>query len=1049
MESMEKDWKLCLDGCLDRRIPKNVFAAVVAQLHAKSPLPGRRIAALLLRPRSAGACSVDPRIIVYAEQLLESRIINAADVLISLFRYSKDRLPKTAESPKEAPWHSPPELEENIFHRLHKAFAAEERPINSAEGISTLTIVARWMQALVTSHTSDTMIQAMSGIQQQPQQQSVNVRDGLAMLVVGIVENSRILQILNHAKGEGLRKNFTQSLSSFVSFLSHNSAGSQISLQLANRIEISQKQHEFYVKIPTVNGGATEDSSLGVASLQLEATMDLPVINTRAGLYIFLNSLLVARPLTDDYTIMSYLHSRYKLEPQSMAMAVDLITASFDVLANAMYRSEPASTMFCLKSFLVNKVPILLAQLSASIFPMTLEMCITQALSHVDPNAFPAFSQGFDDMMGNNSSLSDVRQDFLNACALHSLLPTAAVERLLGETPMQGPPETRFDKKQLLDQCKSNFEKVGTYIDELDNLDGNAGAIVGAVTEFISHLCETQMTMYLKQISCMIFKKPQAMDVMLQFTSPASILRPISQFLDDWHYDSDQGEYQPVYDEFGAILVLIMAFVHRYDLTYRDLDIANNSFIAKIMERGHHSLSPDEMTEEQSRSLGIWLKGLYEHDKEGLSNDVFASCRPQDFYLIVPTLFNQTVLACSQGVLTFESVKSGLEYLGETFLLPSLIGGLRWLASYALLQTHKDLDAIMRIFKELMLSATSSGDAQAMHSAIIAMVSSHLETTFRTLQRRDPTRATIEPLLQAIKTNANFERSTYATVKELEQWTNAPYSTLHTALGHTVQQLSHWGSTAAMQPNPPSYTHLQIYATIRMLGAYKTLRAIIEAVTAQTNAGYGSAALDVGMSIICAPTVEDSPIPVDWAGSPIVAPPPQRTRMNLREMLKQEFDTAASLVATDTLTAETIVRLQRRVEAQLSSMNDAGLQARTINLPSVNITEIQSQTISDDINKAMDDAAAASIVEDISSMDNKALQRSMEELAGTDGLDLSSIGMGAGDASAVDMSTDLGNLPGLDLGDMGGMGMDMDMDMGSMDMSGGGDDDWGLDFDNM
>ena len=51
------------------------------------------------------------------------------------------------------------------------------------------------------------------------------------------------------------------------------------------------------------------------------------------------------------------------------------------------------------------------------------------------------------------------------------------------------------------------------------------------------------MTMYLKQISCLIFKKPQAMDVMLQFTSLASILRPMSQFLDDWHYESDQGRF--------------------------------------------------------------------------------------------------------------------------------------------------------------------------------------------------------------------------------------------------------------------------------------------------------------------------------------------------------------------------------------------------------------------------------------------------------------------------------------------------------------------------
>jgi mediator of RNA polymerase II transcription subunit 5 len=48
---------------------------------------------------------------------------------------------------------------------------------------------------------------------------------------------------------------------------------------------------------------------------------------------------------------------------------------------------------------------------------------------------------------------------------------------------MQGPPETKYEKTTLLDHCKGNFDKVNLYIDELDNLDGNAGAIVGAIVE--------------------------------------------------------------------------------------------------------------------------------------------------------------------------------------------------------------------------------------------------------------------------------------------------------------------------------------------------------------------------------------------------------------------------------------------------------------------------------------------------------------------------------------------------------------------------------------
>lgn len=107
--------------------------------------------------------------------------------------------------------------------------------------------------------------------------------------------------------------------------------------------------------------------------------------------------------------------------------------------------------------------------------------------------------------------------------------------------------------------------------------------------------------------------------------------------------------------------MLIIAFVYRYDLKYHDIGIGRDSFIAQLIECEHQNTSLDNLTEEQGKQLGSWLKGLYDSDKDGLSNDVFASCRPQDFYLIVPTFFHQTVVACSTGVLSFETVKVGLE----------------------------------------------------------------------------------------------------------------------------------------------------------------------------------------------------------------------------------------------------------------------------------------------------------------------------------------------------------------------------------------------------
>lgn len=92
---------------------------------------------------------------------------------------------------------------------------------------------------------------------------------------------------------------------------------------------MSQKQQDLYEKSASIEGVPNEHANLEVAALQLDAVMDLPLVTTRAGLYVFLNSLvtlalprlhqrltqsqLVARPLTDEFTIINYLHSRYKV----------------------------------------------------------------------------------------------------------------------------------------------------------------------------------------------------------------------------------------------------------------------------------------------------------------------------------------------------------------------------------------------------------------------------------------------------------------------------------------------------------------------------------------------------------------------------------------------------------------------------------------------------------------------------------------------------------------------------------------------------------------
>lgn len=144
--------------------------------------------------------------------------------------------------------------------------------------------------------------------------------------------------------------------------------------------------------------------------------------------------------------------------------------------------------MFLFRSFLVNKLPAFFAAMTAaSMVPIRVEMCVTQALSRLDPNAFPSFSQMFS--MQGSSVLSDARQEFLFACANHRLIPESSIERLLGENPMQTlPVGGPYQKDDLVSQISTNPERADQLIGEIESMEGNAGAIVGAITEVCSDM---------------------------------------------------------------------------------------------------------------------------------------------------------------------------------------------------------------------------------------------------------------------------------------------------------------------------------------------------------------------------------------------------------------------------------------------------------------------------------------------------------------------------------------------------------------------------------
>ena len=254
----------------------------------------------------------------------------------------------------------------------------------------------------------------------------------------------------------------------------------------------------------------------------------------------------------------------------------------------------------------------------------------------------------------------------------------------------------------------------------------------------------------------------------------------------------------------------------------------------------------------------------------------------------------------------------------DTFLLPSLVPAIRFLSDH-LWVDQKEQKSIIKILQLILLPSSISGEASTMLTSVKNLVAKPLEHGLRTYQRRDPKNQDIEPLLKALKDSIPLSRRTGgAEHNELESWSSSPSSGLASAIKHAVQGLVQWGMHPTLNVMPTSYTHRQIIAGLKMLGARRVLHVILEEVRQQSEAGSSSFVYDVATALVCAPDVTNEHPPqamlLDESGN---APPVLQRPLSLREVLRAEAEECMKIQRSDAVLAEMIVRLHRRVETQL------------------------------------------------------------------------------------------------------------------------------------
>lgn len=308
-----------------------------------------------------------------------------------------------------------------------------------------------------------------------------------------------------------------------------------------------------------------------------------------------------------------------------------------------------------------------------------------------------------------------------------------------------------------------------------------------------------------------------------------------------------------------------------------------------------------------------------------------------------------------------------------------------------------------------------------MLSSVLNIVAKPLEHSLRAYQRQDPKSQEVEPLLRTLKDSIPLSRRTGgADQNELENWSNTPNGGLTTAVRHTIHGFVQWGLQAGINVTPTSYTHRQILAALRMLGAKRVLHLIYEEVRQQSEAGNSSIAYDIAIALICAADVTNSPQvhAVNFMDEPSSVPVPTQRRLSLRDVLRSEAEDCRKLQKTDMAQAELVVRLHRRVEGMMVISQPAEtLQAGAI--------------LQDDMALGLDGGAAsldsvmaaAAAVGDTQNggmvVDNVSLDMGMGGMGGDLGLDTGGAGV------SLDMGEDM----------FSGLSAGGDFDWDSMDLS--------------
>lgn len=307
--SAAQTWSKFLSHSLATRLDPENFESYAQLLSSKHPLSPKHISDLFVRPSTTNEGSLDPRTPRYLQVLLGLELVNIPAILRALQKYSTfgtvlevrdtEGPSKDAEADGEDDgrkagerikrWTNSYATEETIFYQAARYITSGSAPKDIQETIDLVLVLIKWIN-LVTPAGNKANEMLNLGHTQAQEMSATTI--ALGTLMVAVVDNGRVVQALSKKScPKGTIPQLSKALTDFIPLLmqSHPPTAGRLELFRSQTLVAIEPPEKKVTASNAIDDILDDGLNLGMDSL---VVTDVPSMNTRAGLYIYLSSLV-------------------------------------------------------------------------------------------------------------------------------------------------------------------------------------------------------------------------------------------------------------------------------------------------------------------------------------------------------------------------------------------------------------------------------------------------------------------------------------------------------------------------------------------------------------------------------------------------------------------------------------------------------------------------------------------------------------------------------------------------------------------------------------